>query len=61
MDGEGSMKQFMLTIVTNDNDGKVKSLDKIEGDDLVELLAQLPIVVVTIQSRIPNRDDDFPF
>lgn len=61
------MKQFELTLIYRPPDAwQPKSLDKIEADDLLEVLAQLLLVVVKLQKKIDAElfnsiDDDIPF
>jgi len=62
------MKQFELNIVRRDMVKSFAALssDKIESDNLVELLAQFILVVARIQQQMaaenPARyDDDIPF
>lgn len=58
------MKQFELTLVHRDND-KINSVDKVEEDDLVELLAKFLLVIVGIQKNLSEDlkriEDDIPF
>lgn len=62
------MKQFELTIVRRDTVKSFAALssDKIESDNLVELLAQFILVIARIQQQLaaenpPRYDDDIPF
>lgn len=60
------MIQFELTLVYRDN-GKVKSIDRVVGNDLVELLSQFMLVIATLQRKSDyehrglTNDDDIPF
>lgn len=63
------MKQFELTLHRRSPDGKFLSLDKIEADDLVQLMCQFNLIMVNTQ-RTLNREeldkarvinDDIPF
>ena len=62
------MKQFELTITRRDTVKSFAALssDKIESDNLVELLAQFILVIARIQQQLaaenPRYDgDDIPF
>ncbi len=60
------MKQYELTITRKDESGKIKSFDKIESNDLVELIFQFQFVTINIQKAIFKEnmkrvDDDIPF
>lgn len=62
------MKQFELNLIrhnTQPGQFKILSMDKIEGDDLVEVLSKLLLVVAKIQQEITKEqvslDDDIPF
>jgi len=63
------MKQFELTLVVRKPDGKFESMDKIEADDLVQLVCQLNLVIITIQRKMHEEyllgmrmeNDDIPF
>jgi len=64
-------KKYELTLLVKTKPGEFElaSADKIEGDTLLEVLAQLPIVVATIQQKQIDKwkrhaqwkDDDIPF
>lgn len=62
------MKPFELTLIYR-NDKKILTYDEIKGDDLVELFAQLLLVIARVQKIIEedqkrynlNDDDDIPF
>lgn len=64
------MKHFELTI-TRLNGTRLSSYDKIEADDLVELMSKLLLIVVRIQDdiqqeqisrlRFEGNDDNIPF
>lgn len=57
------MKQFTLTLIINEP----RTIDKIEADDLLELLSQFLLVIARanklIESHIERHtvDDDIPF
>lgn len=59
------MKQFTLTLITNNP----RTIDRVEGDDLVKLLAQFLLVIASVQKRLSDynksltglNDDDIPF
>lgn len=64
------MKQFELTLVWRDSNTKIKSIDKIEADNLIHLLSQFNMMVLMIQQKIADEeinefkkviDDDIPF
>lgn len=62
----GPNKQFELTLVWRNTEFQPKSIDKVEGDDLVELLAQFLVVLASINRRMMAEhprsiDDDIPF
>lgn len=62
------MKNFELTI-TRRQDGQIKHHEKIEGDNLVELLSKLLLEIAKIQHTISEdmihairfQDNDIPF
>lgn len=56
------MKAFELTLVHRRD--KEFEMDKVDGDDLVELLAKFLLIIATVQRRLANErpsDDDIPF
>lgn len=70
------MKQFELTLVrhnTMPGEFKILSLDKIEADDLVQLMTQFALLIAVITRKLSEeavekmanevslRDDDIPF
>jgi hypothetical protein len=68
------MKQFELTLVRRDlfNNIKFKSVDRIEGDSLLEILSQFQFVLIHVQRKLDEEeiheirraninDDDIPF
>jgi len=68
------MKQFELTLVRRDlfNNIKFKSVDRIEGDSLLEILSQFQFVLIHVQKKLDEEeiheirraninDDDIPF
>lgn len=57
-------KQFELTLVWRKGDSfEPKQIDKVEGDDLVELLSQFLMVIALVQRKLEEEipDDDIPF
>lgn len=64
-------KKYELTLLVKNKPGEFElaSADKIEGDTLLEVLAQLPLVVARIQElqiqkwkRVASwNDEDIPF
>lgn len=64
-------KKYELTLLVKNKPGEFElaSADKIEGDTLIEVLAQLPLVVSRIQQvqiskwkrQAMWKDDDIPF
>lgn len=59
-------KQFEITLVRRNDGFTAKSIDKVEGDDLVELLAQFLLVIARLQRTFEREmgglaDDDIPF
>lgn len=63
------MKQFELTLTRYELD-KIQSFNKIEADNLVDLLSQLQLVIICIQREIYEdqllrlryeSNDDIPF
>ena len=66
-----AQKKYELTLLVKNRPGEFElaSADKIEGDTLLEVLAQLPLIVSRLQElqikkwrQIAQRnDDDIPF
>ena len=61
------MKQFEITLIHKLND-KIQSIDKIEADDLVQLLMQFTLAILNVQRTIHKdeiikirQNDDIPF
>lgn len=64
------MKKFELTLVTRQGDKfEVKSVNKVESDDIVGLLAQFHFVLVSVMRELHSdemlelrlQNDDIPF
>ena len=63
------MKRFLLQIITRNPKNPIiaDSVQFVEGEDLVELLSKLPLLIIEVQSKIIERnmnnviDDDIPF
>lgn len=57
------MKQFELILHRRDTTGKFLSMDKIESDNLVQLVCQFNLIIITMQRQIVGEkiDDDIPF
>lgn len=61
-------KQFELTLTCRDkhNNFQVLTFDKIENDDLMSILAQLPLIIarinkILVEKKLKSDDDDIPF
>lgn len=61
-----STKQFELSLIRRKD--KELEIDKVEGDDLVEVLAKFLLVIVQVKERLERErrlkdsvDDDIPF
>jgi hypothetical protein len=62
------MKTFTLSLTTNTDEGRL-IIDKVEADDIVQLLSQFNTVIAVLLrrlkdeeiSRIRRSDDDIPF
>jgi len=59
----GLNKQFELTLVWRNTGFEPKSIDKVEGDDLVELLSQFLMVLASVNRKMMAEriDEDIPF
>lgn len=62
-------KKYELTLITHDDEGKFKQMDKVVSDDLVHLLAQFILVIATVTEKERDElrnlntlpEDDIPF
>lgn len=63
--GLKSIKQFELSLIRRKD--RELEIDKVEGDDLVEVLAKFLLVIVQVKDRVERErriqelDDDIPF
>ncbi len=66
------MKMFELTITVGGGSWTPRSINRIEADDMIELCAQLQLLLVTLQRELHEEevealrrestpDDDIPF
>jgi len=63
------MKLFEITIVYRPSSKRIQVIDKIESDDIIQLLSQFNLVIVNLQRTIHEEEllalrienDDIPF
>lgn len=65
--GDTRIKRFVLQIIERNEQNPLQAgpVNSVEGNDLVEILAKLPILILEIQARLEKKksyiDDDIPF
>ena len=63
------MKQFEITLVYRSSSKRIQVIDKIESDDIIQLLSQFNLAIVNLQRTIHEEEilalrienDDIPF